>query len=344
MPFICHLICVCVYIYIKLGAPLLQRTGLYDTYLVCSVHIYVYMYMPWVHLFIFASVRMCVHSGSVPVCTSKVPLQSPNCLFIGHTKWLRLNTNQYRALLRPSWWGRMHVWGHTALCCCWTTTLLCLLHRSSLLTDGEYLTLHLSCTHVLVSAACIYIYIYIYAYEHVRSFPDTGCMHRPCEHRLRLRLTHTRIHVCVYTCVHVHVHELYIYIYICMYIFWGRWVSRQNELVHMCVFVLVRVCICACVCVCVYATSDTTGCFLNIWSYMYKQMHAHSALWIAVFMTFSHGLCGWVQDCVFVISCARTRWRSGGMHKLTQTCINNTICAISPVLLCGKQIWNSHFY
>ncbi len=96
--------------------------------------------------------------------------------------------------------------------------------------------------------------------------------------------------VCTRVCMCMCMSYTYTYIYVCIYIGAGELVDKMSS----CICVSLFLCVCAYVhvCVCVYATSDTTGCFLNIWSYMYKQMHAHSALWIAVFMTFSHGLCG----------------------------------------------------
>ena len=153
----CMFVCVyiCVYIY---------------TCAFLFVHVYVHMYLyRHTHIYLVHSclcVRVCVCMLYVCSCVYKQGSLTPS--YIGHTKWLRLNTNQYRTLLRPSWWGRMHVWEHTALCCCWILTLLCLLHRSSLLTDGEYLTLRLTSISVP-----IYIYIYIRIYAFKKSFIHT---------------------------------------------------------------------------------------------------------------------------------------------------------------------------
>jgi hypothetical protein len=131
---------------------------IYCTFRTC-IYIYIFMYKPCERLLVFACACMYMY---IVVCNNQGSL-TPS--YIGHTKWLRLNTIQYRALLRPSWWGRMHVWEHTALCCCWILTLLCLLHRSSWLTDGEYLTLR----HTSISVP-IYIYIYIYIYIRIYAF------------------------------------------------------------------------------------------------------------------------------------------------------------------------------
>ena len=92
--------------------------------------------------------------------------------------------------------------------------------------------------------------MYIHAYKYACRFPDTGCMHRPCEHRLRLRVNHARIRVYVYVCACACAcaFAIYIYIYIYIYIDWGWCVSRKSVLMHVYV------------CVCVRYVCDTPGC------------------------------------------------------------------------------------
>jgi hypothetical protein len=139
---VCFCMCVCMYV---------------------SMHFHDVVHITHTHMYARAPTGIHAYSGALwrPCWLGRICMCSHTyaCMHA----YICIHTHVYRTMWWPSWWGRTHDWEQTALCWCWIVTLLCALHRSSLLTSGELMQMYV-CTHIYAAVGsfsrCIYCTLY----------------------------------------------------------------------------------------------------------------------------------------------------------------------------------------